>query len=57
MNDSNYLRSCLYDKNTDPLCPIFRLGTITEYLAKDDFESLAYEVRYLSKSVCIQFRG
>ncbi|XP_071479418.1 P2X purinoceptor 4-like [Diadema antillarum] len=28
--DKMYLRSCRYNRKTDPLCPIFRLGTILE---------------------------
>ncbi|XP_071790157.1 P2X purinoceptor 4-like [Asterias amurensis] len=37
----SYLRSCRYDADSDPLCPIFRLGTMVE-MANDTFENMAY---------------
>ena len=45
-NNSTYLRNCHYHRSTDPLCPIFTLGTIV----KDsgcDFDALAYKVHLL----------
>lgn len=44
VNNSSYLKHCLYDEATDPLCPVFKLGKIAGYLLEDNFESLAYEV-------------
>lgn len=31
-NNSDYLRTCLYDKEKDPLCPVFLLESITKEL-------------------------
>ena len=27
-NDTNYFKTCMYDSETDPLCPIFKLENI-----------------------------
>ncbi|XP_032239188.2 P2X purinoceptor 4 isoform X2 [Nematostella vectensis] len=40
-NDS-HLKSCNYHPTSDPLCPVFRLGTMAE-LAGVNFEKLAYK--------------
>ncbi|EDO41363.1 predicted protein [Nematostella vectensis] len=40
--DTSTLKSCQYDKDTSPLCPIFRLETITKE-AGQDFNKLAYK--------------
>ncbi|XP_022108433.1 P2X purinoceptor 4-like isoform X2 [Acanthaster planci] len=37
-----YLRGCMYDPVNDPLCPIFKLGSIVE-MANDTFENMAYK--------------
>lgn len=36
----NYLRECQYDKEEDPLCPIFRIGDIVEW-SGDNFTEVA----------------
>ncbi|XP_027704702.1 P2X purinoceptor 1 isoform X1 [Vombatus ursinus] len=38
--NKQYLRSCVYHKNRDPLCPIFELGTIVSYSGQN-FSTLA----------------
>uniref|UniRef100_A0A673BKG9 Purinergic receptor P2X, ligand-gated ion channel, 1 n=1 Tax=Sphaeramia orbicularis TaxID=375764 RepID=A0A673BKG9_9TELE len=38
--DANFIRTCLYDPVTDPLCPIFRLGDIVK-LSGFSFEVIA----------------
>lgn len=38
--DANFIRTCLYDPETDPLCPIFRLGDIVK-LSGFNFELIA----------------
>ncbi|KAL0994774.1 hypothetical protein UPYG_G00127000 [Umbra pygmaea] len=40
--DSQYLKSCLYEQNNSPLCPIFRLGDIVK-LSGFHFEHIAKE--------------
>jgi len=40
---STYLKNCVYDSQTDPFCPIFRLGKIVE-AAGQDFQEVAVEV-------------
>ncbi|XP_078361024.1 P2X purinoceptor 4-like isoform X1 [Oculina patagonica] len=40
--NATYLKTCSYDPDTDPLCPIFNLGKIVE-LAKVDFNDIAYQ--------------
>lgn len=40
---SSYLKSCIYDAQTDPFCPIFRLGKIVED-AGHSFQDMAVEV-------------
>ncbi|KAJ8285764.1 hypothetical protein GJAV_G00030670 [Gymnothorax javanicus] len=37
-----YLRSCTFDRRTDPFCPIFRLGDIVQE-AKENFSEMAVE--------------
>lgn len=37
---TDYLRSCRFNSETDPLCPVFRLGTIVDE-AGADYESMA----------------
>ncbi|XP_053310923.1 P2X purinoceptor 1 isoform X2 [Spea bombifrons] len=39
---SKYLKTCLYDKQKDPLCPVFRLGYIVEQTGQT-FSELAYK--------------
>ncbi|KAM4890696.1 P2X purinoceptor 4 [Sylvia borin] len=39
---STYLKNCIYDAQTDPFCPIFRLGKIVE-AAGQDFQEMAVE--------------
>ncbi|XP_075835876.1 P2X purinoceptor 4 isoform X1 [Microtus pennsylvanicus] len=39
---SSYLKSCIYDAQTDPFCPIFRLGKIVED-AGHSFQDMAVE--------------
>ncbi|KAL4660337.1 P2X purinoceptor 4-like [Arapaima gigas] len=41
MNES-YLKSCSYNRHSDPLCPIFRLGDIVQE-AKENFTEMAVE--------------
>lgn len=41
--NSTYLKNCIYDAQTDPFCPIFRLGKIVE-AAGQDFQEMAVEV-------------
>ncbi|XP_020820426.1 P2X purinoceptor 1 isoform X3 [Phascolarctos cinereus] len=38
--DKQYMRSCVYHKNSDPLCPIFELGSIVRYSGQN-FSTLA----------------
>ena len=48
--DSKYIRRCLYNPVTDPLCPIFRLGDIVN-LSGFNFPTIAKVVswqRYFS---------
>lgn len=40
---TSYLKSCIYDAQTDPFCPIFRLGKIVED-AGHSFQDMAVEV-------------
>ncbi|KAF2987560.1 hypothetical protein EK904_013233 [Melospiza melodia maxima] len=40
--NSTYLKNCVYDAQTDPFCPIFRLGKIVE-AAGQDFQEMAVE--------------
>lgn len=40
---SSYLKNCIYDPQTDPFCPIFRLGQIVE-AAGQNFQEMAVEV-------------
>ncbi|XP_036611130.1 P2X purinoceptor 4 isoform X4 [Trichosurus vulpecula] len=40
--NASYLRSCIYDAETDPFCPIFRLGQIVES-AGHSFQQMAVE--------------
>ncbi|XP_036380089.1 P2X purinoceptor 1 isoform X3 [Megalops cyprinoides] len=40
--DKNYISQCLYNKDSDPLCPIFRLGDIVK-LSGFDFSQIATE--------------
>uniref|UniRef100_A0A669PV96 P2X purinoceptor n=1 Tax=Phasianus colchicus TaxID=9054 RepID=A0A669PV96_PHACC len=39
---STYLKNCIYDAQTDPFCPIFRLGKIVE-AAGQNFQEMAVE--------------
>ncbi|XP_063127310.1 P2X purinoceptor 4 isoform X4 [Rattus norvegicus] len=39
---TSYLKSCIYNAQTDPFCPIFRLGTIVED-AGHSFQEMAVE--------------
>ncbi|TRY75115.1 hypothetical protein TCAL_08494 [Tigriopus californicus] len=39
-SNSTYLQSCLYDQETDPFCPVFKLGTIVR-LANETYEDIA----------------
>ncbi|KAM8977115.1 P2X purinoceptor 1 [Pelodytes ibericus] len=39
---SSYLQSCVYDKEKDPLCPVFRLGYIVEQTGQK-FSEIAYK--------------
>lgn len=41
--NSTYLKNCIYDSQTDPFCPIFRLGKIVE-AAGQNFQEMAVEV-------------
>ena len=41
--NKTYIKTCNYDPDTDPLCPIFKFGKILE-LAKVNFEDIAYQV-------------
>lgn len=43
--NATYLKTCNYDRDTDPLCPIFKLGKIVE-LANVDFDDIAYKVNF-----------
>ncbi len=47
--DANYISSCLYHPEEDPLCPIFRLGDIVK-LSGFNFETIAKVVRELQMS-------
>ncbi|XP_054700218.1 P2X purinoceptor 4-like isoform X2 [Grus americana] len=40
--NSTYLKNCIYDPQTDPFCPIFRLGKIVE-AAGQNFQEMAVE--------------
>ncbi|KFW65146.1 P2X purinoceptor 4, partial [Pygoscelis adeliae] len=40
--NSTYLKNCIYDSQTDPFCPIFRLGKIVE-AAEQNFQEMAVE--------------
>lgn len=40
---SSYLKNCIHDAQTDPFCPIFRLGKIVE-AAGQNFQEMAVEV-------------
>ncbi|KAM4795925.1 P2X purinoceptor 1 [Rhinophrynus dorsalis] len=39
---SSYMKTCIYDKEKDPLCPVFRLGYIVEQTGTN-FSALAYK--------------
>ncbi|XP_072271726.1 P2X purinoceptor 1 [Pyxicephalus adspersus] len=39
---SDYLKKCVYDKDKDPLCPVFRLGYIVEQTGQK-FRDMAYK--------------
>ncbi|XP_018408872.1 PREDICTED: P2X purinoceptor 1 [Nanorana parkeri] len=39
---SDYLKKCVYHKDTDPLCPVFRLGYIVEQTGQN-FRDIAYK--------------
>lgn len=41
---SDYLKHCTFDQDSDPYCPIFRLGFIVEQ-AGENFTELAHKVR------------
>ena len=47
----SYLKKCVYDPVSDPLCPIIRLGTIVKE-AGEDYNKLAYKVLLLTKNKC-----
>lgn len=55
---STYLKNCIYDAQTDPFCPIFRLGKIVE-AAGQDFQEMAVEVfgRFFSWASAVFRRG
>jgi P2X purinoceptor 4 len=38
LNESKYFRKCLYNKEHDKLCPIFRIGDILDIVETDDDE-------------------
>jgi hypothetical protein len=40
----DYLKRCTFDQDSDPYCPIFRLGFIVEQ-AGENFTELAHKVR------------
>ncbi|XP_072443589.1 P2X purinoceptor 4-like isoform X3 [Chiloscyllium punctatum] len=39
---ASYLKSCIFNRNTDPFCPIFRLGDMVQE-AREDFQKLAVQ--------------
>lgn len=41
---NDYLKHCTFDQDSDPYCPIFRLGFIVEQ-AGENFTELAHKVR------------
>lgn len=41
-NDSSYLKGCLYNKDTDPLCPIFKLDDIISSCG-DNYSRIGYQ--------------
>jgi len=41
-NNSTYLKNCHYHHSTDPLCPIFKLGTIVKD-SGNNFDAVAYK--------------
>lgn len=43
MNDTD-LKGCIYNRHTNPYCPIFRLGDIVSE-AKENFADMAVEVK------------
>lgn len=48
--NSTYLKSCMFNRKTDPDCPIFRLGDmVTE--AGEDFSVMALKVCIFNKAV------
>ena len=49
-SNQSYLSSCLYDNETDPFCPVFRLGTIVS-LAGENFSKLAVEGAVVSVGI------
>ena len=46
---ASYLKKCVYDPVTDPLCPIIKLGTIVKE-AGEDYNKLAYKVTLTSNN-------
>lgn len=43
-NIGSDLKTCVYDPDKDPLCPIIKLGTIVKQ-AGQDYNELAFEVK------------
>ena len=43
-NIGSDLKTCVYDPDKDPLCPIIKLGTIVKQ-AGQDYNKLAFEVK------------
>lgn len=42
--NSTYLSQCVFNRKTDPDCPIFRLGDIVSE-ANEDFQTMAVQVQ------------
>jgi len=50
--NASYLKKCVYDPVTDPLCPIFELGTIVEE-AGEDYNTVAYKVILIKQLIIV----
>jgi len=51
ITNKTYLQSCNYNSETDPFCPIFKLGDIVEG-AGENYSEVAIKVRKRLKRMC-----
>lgn len=52
--DKYYMRRCLYNSKTDPLCPIFKLKDIVAECG-DNYTKVAFKVSFYG-FICFSFK-